>query len=236
MGGNDWFPLAHRRLRKSKWWRRASDLARARNVMLWGEAYDATPAGSLPDDDDELAEAAGFGLDVEKFLLHKAEIMAPWVLCADERWYHPTVCEVVLETWELQSTKRRKAAERKKRSRDASRGVTPEMASVTCDNPLLGRDGTTQTDSTDRRGRTKGSKKPFATSSPREAPEARRDGASGLRVIEGGAKTEALSWTEAVYRARLAMAGADPGLASELAEFISYGEAVMIASVTELRA
>lgn len=112
MGGNEWFPLHHRRLRKSKWWRRASDLARARNVMLWGEAYDASPAGSLLDDDDELAEAAGFGMDVDGFIRVKAEILAPWVLCYDGRWYHPTLCEVVLEVWEAQSEKRRQARQR----------------------------------------------------------------------------------------------------------------------------
>lgn len=137
MGGNDWFPLSHRKLRKSKWWRRASDLARARNVMLWGEAYDATPAGSLPDDDDDLAEAAGFGMDVEAFIAVKAEIMAPWVLCSDGRWYHPTVCEVVLETWEKQSAKRRADAERKARSRARIRGgpegVTADEENVTRD-------------------------------------------------------------------------------------------------------
>jgi hypothetical protein len=107
MGANEFFPFYFDRLRKSKWWRRASDVARARNVMLWGEAYKSRPAGSLPDDDDELAEAAGYGLNVEAFLVHKAEIMAPWTLCADGRWYHPTVCEVVLETWERTSEKRR---------------------------------------------------------------------------------------------------------------------------------
>ena len=100
MTGDDWFPLYFDRLRKSKWWRRASDMARARNVMLWGEAYKSVPAGSLPDDDDELAEAAGFGMDVEAFLAVKAEVMAPWTMCDDGRWYHPTVCEAVMESWE----------------------------------------------------------------------------------------------------------------------------------------
>ena len=113
MAGNDWYPLYFRRLRNSKWWRRASDVARARNVMLWGEAYQAVPAGSLPDDDDELAEAAGFGMDVEAFLAVKREIMRPWVKCADGRWYHPAVCEVALESWERQTVNRKAEAARK---------------------------------------------------------------------------------------------------------------------------
>lgn len=136
MGGNDWFPWYFDRLRKSKWWRRASDMARARNVMLWGEAYKACPAGSLPDDEDELAEAAGFGMDVAAFLAAKAEIMAPWKLCADGRWYHPTVCEMVLDRWENTSEKRRNAAAKKRAQREKSRGVPAITENV----PPNGRD------------------------------------------------------------------------------------------------
>lgn len=93
-------------------------MARARNVMLWCEAFQATPAGSLPDDDDELAEAAGFGMDVDAFVAAKAEIMAPWVLCSDGRWYHPTVSEKVNEAWERTSQRRKADAERKRVSRE----------------------------------------------------------------------------------------------------------------------
>lgn len=138
MAGNDWFPLHFDRLRKSKWWRRATDLARARNIMLWGEAYKQVPAGSLPDDDDELAEAAGFGMDVETFIAAKAEIMAPWVLCNDGRWYHPTVCEVVLDAWERTSERRKRAAEKKRAQREQVRGQigkAPRVPAPTADVP-----------------------------------------------------------------------------------------------------
>lgn len=140
MAGNDWFPFYFDRLRKSKWWRRASDVARSRNVMMWGEAYKQTPAGSLPDDDDELAEAAGYGMDVEAFLSSKPEIMAPWVLCSDGRWYHPTVCEVVLDGWAKTSERRRKDAERKARQRDQVRGVTRDNGAVPRDTAEVTRD------------------------------------------------------------------------------------------------
>lgn len=130
MRGNDWFPLHFDRLRKSKWWRRASDTARARNVMLWGEAYKAQPAGSLPDDDDELAEAAGYGMDVDAFLAVKAEILSPWTLCSDGRWYHPTLCEVVLDAWERLSERRRREAEKKRDQRVRTRAVPAEKSNV----------------------------------------------------------------------------------------------------------
>lgn len=113
MGNNDWFPLHFRRMRKSRWWKTASDLARSRSVDMWGLAYEEVPAGSLPDDDAELADHAGFGRDIRAWLEVKDEIMAAWVLCSDGRWYHPTLCEVILEAWEKGSVKRKTEAQRK---------------------------------------------------------------------------------------------------------------------------
>jgi hypothetical protein len=143
MGTNDFFPFYFDRLRKSKWWRRASDTARARNVMMWGEAYKGCPAGSLPDDDDDLAEAAGYGMNVDAFLACKAEIMAPWVLCSDGRYYHPVVCEVVLETWERTSEKRKqdrtRQAARRARLREQTQTDDAGPESVTRDTPPLSR-------------------------------------------------------------------------------------------------
>lgn len=144
MGRNDWYPLYFDRLRNSKWWRRATDLCRARNVMLWGEAYKQVPAGSLPDDDDELAEAAGYGFDVAAFQQAKAEIMHPWVMCSDGRWYHPTLCEVVLEAWERVSD-RRKAERIKKANQRATvrakrAGTLPKLTPVPDIPPPVPRD------------------------------------------------------------------------------------------------
>lgn len=67
--------------------------------------------------------------------------------------------------------------------------------------------------------REEGSKKPSSTTR-RERPEARADGASGLRVIEGG---ERGAWEAALAQARLDadhFAVTDPDFASEIAEFI----------------
>lgn len=104
--------------------------------MLWGEAYKASPAGSLADDDDDLAEGAGFGMDVEAFLAVKAEILSAWTLCDDGRWYHPTVCEIVLEAWEKTSEKRKAAAAKKRAQREKARGVPTKSENV----PPNGRD------------------------------------------------------------------------------------------------
>lgn len=121
MSGNDWYPLHFMRLRESRWWRSASHLARSINIDLWGRAYQQIPAGSLPDDDIDLADWAGFGRDVQSWLKVKAEVMAPWVICTDGRWYHPTLCEVVMDAWERLGEARRKAREKKAAQRLAAR-------------------------------------------------------------------------------------------------------------------
>ena len=95
----DWFPLKYRLLQQSEWWLSASDLARSRNIDLWTEAYAQVPAASLPDNDVVLARFAGFGRDVAGFRIVKAELLAPWTLCSDGRWYHPTLAEVASEAW-----------------------------------------------------------------------------------------------------------------------------------------
>jgi hypothetical protein len=153
LSGNDWFPFYPSRVRRSRWWRTASDMARARNIMLWGEAWHAVPAGSLPDDDDELAEAAGFGMDTCGFQAVKAEIMAPWVLCSDGRWHHPTVAEMALEAWERMGERRRAQRERQARSREklrASKSTGSETSPVTPeDAPLAHHEASVTRDSRD---------------------------------------------------------------------------------------
>jgi hypothetical protein len=176
LSGHDWFPFFPERLRKSKWWRRASDLARARNVMLWGEAWKSVPAGSLPDDDDELAEAAGFGMDAEAFIAAKPEIMAPWTLCSDGRWYHPTLCEQVLNAWERMDERRRNARERQARRRSrvakSAPSVTPVEADVTCDMGDVTRENTIEERRGEERIHPVGSATPQAPKKDPEYPQA----------------------------------------------------------------
>lgn len=95
-----WFPLYHKRLRQSAFWKRASDAACRISVDFWAEAYEQVPAGSLPDDDYVLAEWAGFGRrELDDWLKIKPEVMRAWVRCSDGRWYHPTLSEVARAAW-----------------------------------------------------------------------------------------------------------------------------------------
>lgn len=142
----DWFPLKHKRLRKSAFWARASDTAKAISLELWCEAYEQVPAGSVPDDDHQLSDWAGYGRrDLTQWLAVKAEVMSAWVRCSDGRWYHPTLCEVALESWLEREGRVREhlsAAERKRRERDdrsrmfkalRDRGIVPPWNTKTAD-------------------------------------------------------------------------------------------------------
>lgn len=141
LASHTYFPLHYDRLLRSKWWRRATDFARSRNVDLWAHAFREIPSASLPNDDADLAEMAGFGRDVATFQRAKAEILEPWVLCSDGRWYHPTLSEVACELWDRMDGKRRANRERQNARRDRIRQarVTQNEVVVTRDTPPMSR-------------------------------------------------------------------------------------------------
>jgi hypothetical protein len=113
----DWFPFYHKRMRQSAFWKRASDAVCRISVEFWSEAYEQVPAGSLPDDDVQLSDWAGFGRrNLSEWLAIKEDVMCAWVKCDDGRWYHPTLCEVALTAWEeRQDHLRRRAGERQRK-------------------------------------------------------------------------------------------------------------------------
>lgn len=113
-----WFPLHHKDLADSPWWNAASDVARSRSVDLWVKAYQSVPAASLTNDDVLLAKWAGFNRDPEGWAKHRAEILAPWVLCSDGLLYHPRLAEVAVETWEATQASREFEREKKRRRRE----------------------------------------------------------------------------------------------------------------------
>lgn len=66
---------------------------------LWYRAWHQVPAGSLPDDDDELCHLSELGFDVKTWRKVKEIALRNWILCDDGRLYHPTLAEVALEAW-----------------------------------------------------------------------------------------------------------------------------------------
>jgi len=85
-------------LRGSKFDAMLDDTAWRAGLNLWMSAWHAVPAGSLDNDDEALAVAAGLR-DLKKWEKVKAKALRGFVLCSDGRLYHRTVCELVLEAW-----------------------------------------------------------------------------------------------------------------------------------------
>lgn len=71
-------------------------------LRLWCASWQQTPAGSIPDNDNWIADQAGYSVrgridrawkNVRKGALHG------WVKCSDGLLYHPVVAEKALEGW-----------------------------------------------------------------------------------------------------------------------------------------
>ena len=85
-----------RRLRDSKFASTPKGDAFRAGIMLWCAAWHQVPAASLPDDDVELANLAGYGrmpVSVKEWKKVRAEALHGFVLCTDGRLYHPVIAE-----------------------------------------------------------------------------------------------------------------------------------------------
>lgn len=117
-----YMPLEIARLRRSKAWlicKRRPDLA-FYMINLWTASWHETPAGSLENDDDVLADVAMCA--PEKWPKLKADVLRGWTECSDSRLYHEVVVEKAAEAWrsklmfayEKECDRLRKAAQRAK--------------------------------------------------------------------------------------------------------------------------
>lgn len=122
-------PLDVLRLRDSTLAIKASGEEFRAAVLLWCASWHQIPAGSLPDDDAELATFAGFGRVVKEFKKLRNGALRGWVKHSDGRLYHPVVTEKVLDAWakKLQVIKFRAAECAKKAAR---RGAAPKWLSI----------------------------------------------------------------------------------------------------------
>lgn len=85
-----------RRLRDSKFASTPKGDAFRAGIMLWCAAWHQIPAASLPDDDIELANLAGYGrmpISVKEWKKVRAEALYGFVKCSDGRLYHPVIAE-----------------------------------------------------------------------------------------------------------------------------------------------
>lgn len=94
-----YMPMDIVRLLGSDFHAQSSDAEWRAGVTLWLRSYHQVPAGSLPDDEIALARLAELGRDVKSWRKIAPGALRGWTRCDDNRLYHRTVGEKVLEGW-----------------------------------------------------------------------------------------------------------------------------------------
>lgn len=119
--GYEFMPLFGDRLFGSTTYIEASIEGKVAMPRIWWRAYaKEVPAASLPDNDQLLADYAGYGVSLKGWKKIRAQVMRGFVLCSDGRWYHPFVAELALKAWKsrladrLRTLKARIAATQKR--------------------------------------------------------------------------------------------------------------------------
>jgi len=89
---------------------RRADIGTA--IILWSACYRQDPAGTLPDDDVELARIAGFGPDLAGWKEARPRVLYGWKPCsvdtphgAVERLGHEVIAGVAFESWKRKAGK-----------------------------------------------------------------------------------------------------------------------------------
>jgi hypothetical protein len=122
-------PLEVDTLRDSDLRRRSTGDEFKAAVVLWAACWHQMPAGSLPDDDVELADLAGIGTGkpaVRAWMKVKPMALRGWYKASDGRLYHPVMSTKAIKSWGVKQASKRKRdqdAERLRRWRNG-RGVT----------------------------------------------------------------------------------------------------------------
>lgn len=109
------FELDHERIRQSDTWALAALEIRPWLLMLWMTAWEQTPCGSLPQDDELIA--ARIGMPLDQFQAAKPRLLRGWWLAEDGRLYHDTLAERVLEMIERRDGERTRKAEYRERKK-----------------------------------------------------------------------------------------------------------------------
>lgn len=182
--GYDWMPLMVQNLRGSKNWliaKRAAEKCPEAAigffmVSLWAAAWHEVPAGSLPDDDDVLADKAGCPMSAWSSV--KELSMRGFVLCRDGRWYHPTVCKMVDNVLDNNKKNRkrseaaRKAKAEKRAQKSLSQNCDSSAASLSQDQIRTEQIRTEQIRTDGERDGNKKDDPPSGDSSPAATPAA----------------------------------------------------------------
>jgi len=89
-----------RALRDSRFAAEVKPEAFRAGVLLWCAAWHQVPAGSLPDDDTQLAQLAGYGFVVKEWRRYREQALQLFERCADGRLYHRVIAEKARSAWD----------------------------------------------------------------------------------------------------------------------------------------
>lgn len=82
-----------RRLRDSEFSASVTGEAFRAGVLLWCAAWHQVPAASLPDNDTELSNLAGFGRVIREWKRVREQALNGFIKCSDGRLYHAVIAE-----------------------------------------------------------------------------------------------------------------------------------------------
>ncbi len=97
-------------------------------ILLWSASWHQQPASSLPDDDVELSQLAGYGRAVREYKRIKEGSLYGFMQCSDGRWYHPVVAEKAAEGWNAKLLQEHKRACDRQRKANKERAERKEEA------------------------------------------------------------------------------------------------------------
>lgn len=116
-------PMAVQKVRDSRFVSEVKPEAFRAGFLLWCASWHQVPAGSVPDNDIELAKLAGYGFAVSAWKKLRKEALTNFVLCSDGRLYHREVSARALVAW--QSRLEHFYIRAKERLRKASKDTKP---------------------------------------------------------------------------------------------------------------
>lgn len=132
--GLEYMPLLGAKLFSSDFDLEATDAEFRRALKLWWAAWNQQPAGSLPNSDRSLAKLAGF--EDEKspsWRKVRERALHGFILCSDNRLYHPVLAPQALIAWEKRGEVREvreNEAARKARERDDRKRMFAELRAL----------------------------------------------------------------------------------------------------------
>lgn len=106
------------------WLRAKTGALRGALLLLWAEAWQQTPCGTLPNDDELISLL--IDMPMQTFLKHRVVLLRGWSLANDGRLYHDTITKRVLSMLDKRASDAERAATRRARKRDSD-GSPPDV-------------------------------------------------------------------------------------------------------------